>query len=177
MGCKLSACKKSRLRDDDEDELDYIDGKSVEFFTFEGKTFRSKVLDVVDSNNIIFMFLYEDIPIKLRGRIYGYACPENSTTSISTMRKTLSEAAQKCKDHLNELIGPIDDSYSIVNVKILKELENGNYLIEVNLCGGGSVLKAMMDFGAKSYYGGAGAKKPDFSSEELRKIISSTKTE
>ena len=171
MGQRVSCCKCSNVRSDYDNELESINPRTVDFFSFENQKYQAKIVEVTDSTKVIFIFLWNDSPIKLRGRIHGYACPESSSTATVSARRNLQLASQKCTDYLNSLVGPKDDEEAIVNIKIIKAIEDGHYLIEVNLPDGTSVLNSMLGFGAKSFYGSKSDKGPDFTTEELKKII------
>jgi len=91
--------------------LNKLDAASVDFFSFEHFICYAKVVDIYDGDTCTLLFIWKNIPIKIRCRMYGYDSPElkpklNIPNRHETI-KTAIAAKEALINYTNFLNSPI----------------------------------------------------------------------
>ena len=97
-------------------------------FSFNGRIFLSKVLDVYDGDTCTILFEYNGEIMKYKCRCMGYDCAEMKPKKDDPTRDEQKKLAIAAKNRFIELIGGID---SIVQIKCLDFDKYGRLLADV----------------------------------------------
>lgn len=157
----MGNCKSKKI------DLYDIKFDDIPYFSFENIFTQCKVVNVYDGDTISIIFYYNDKPIKVHFRMFGYDCPEMKPNKTLANRDLHIKCANIAKEVLEKKI-----LNKICWVKFCKEEKYGRtmgyiYLDNNNL--NNSVNKWMIHNGyGKEYFGN---KKEDFSENELNNII------
>lgn len=116
MGCYMSSLTKEPTIVTNKDpsnhpiDLNSIDISTVKNFTFDGIVTDCKVIDVIDGDTIKVMLLFNDKPILLNIRMFGYDAPsikskkssQKTSTNGKRAKQMLINLVTDCSDKINE---------------------------------------------------------------------------
>lgn len=136
-------CKKNVLGD--------VDVLNVDYFSFDGKTFNARVVDVYDGDTFTVVFYYNTEWIKYRCRCLYYDSPEIKPPKNTPNRDDIINQANISKNKLKELL----QKNHYVTIKCKKFDKYGRILVEVyNNIDNKSINQTMLDGGyGVPYYG------------------------
>lgn len=146
-----------------DEQLMKIDVTKVPGVICQNDPIRALVVDVYDGDTITVVFLLGDTPIKIKIRIKGIDTPE--IRSGKGKLKIEKQAAKKCRDYLNSLVGDKIVTLIITDWDKFGGRVIGTILFDDETC----VTDHMIQSGYARPY--SGDRKKDWTKQELVLII------
>ncbi len=144
-----------------------IDFSSIPVFSFAGMTVKARILEVYDGDTITAGFLFMNMPVKIKLRMFGYDSPEIKPLRGIPNRDLCIKCAHKARDTVIELTNGKIVTISFMGEGITDKYgrQIGKVYLENGLCVNDFMVQNKL---GKPYDGG---KKSEFTQSDLYSII------